>query len=250
MTARATAPATALLMLITSTVLVGAIAVQAGVPTADAKDKGRNEQRHEDKKEEKKEKKEIRREKKEDRKESREWRKHWAKRIREARRHRHHRRHHHHTGSGSTASGSTASGSTASGTVIDISITKDDGKLTVNPGQSNTYTITVTNHGPSAASPAYIMDQLPAQYDPATVVATCAACSFVAGNGTSTVYAEAHLLAGQSAVLTVTATVKASVAPGTVIINTAYAGSALDAKETNKNDNGYDDATLVVAVQN
>lgn len=259
MTVRTTAPATALLMLLTSTVLAGALAIQAGVPTADARgndhhNEQRHEDKHEDKHEEKKEKKEMRKEQKEDRKEERnerrDWRKEWAKKIRDARRNRHHRhhRHHHHTGSGSTASGSTASGSTASGTLIDIAVTKDDGKLTIQPGQSNTYTITVTNYGPSAASPAYIMDQLPAAYDPATVTLSCAKCSFVAGAGTSNIYAEAHLLAGQSAVLTVTATVKSTVAPGTVIINTAFAGSALDANDTNKNNNGYDDATLVVAV--
>src|SRR5262249_7899633 len=43
-----------------------------------------------------------------------------------------------------------------------LSITKDDGKTTVVPGTTTTYTITVSNAGPSTATGAALSDPLPA----------------------------------------------------------------------------------------
>jgi uncharacterized repeat protein (TIGR01451 family) len=44
----------------------------------------------------------------------------------------------------------------------DLAVTIDDGKTTVVPGTSNTYTITVTNNGPSTVSSLTLTDVIPA----------------------------------------------------------------------------------------
>ena len=44
----------------------------------------------------------------------------------------------------------------------DLAVTKDDGKTTVVPGTSDTYTITVTNNGPSTVTSLTLTDPMPA----------------------------------------------------------------------------------------
>src|SRR5438876_7615474 len=45
---------------------------------------------------------------------------------------------------------------------VDLSVTKTDGTTTVVPGNGDTYTITVTNNGPSTADSATLTDTIPA----------------------------------------------------------------------------------------
>jgi uncharacterized repeat protein (TIGR01451 family) len=66
--------------------------------------------------------------------------------------------------------------------LVDLAVTMDDGKTSVVPGASTTYTITVTNNGPSAVTSLTLTDTIPAAllnssftpavgtYDPATGV--------------------------------------------------------------------------------
>jgi len=52
---------------------------------------------------------------------------------------------------------------TVGGPQADLAVTVDDGKTTVTPGSSNTYTITVTNNGPSMVD-ALVTDSFPADF--------------------------------------------------------------------------------------
>src|SRR5207245_2837578 len=45
---------------------------------------------------------------------------------------------------------------------VDLAITKDDGQMTAVPGTALTYTVTVTNTGPSDAPGAMVSDMFPA----------------------------------------------------------------------------------------
>src|SRR5581483_4835722 len=65
--------------------------------------------------------------------------------------------------------------------VADLAITKDDGKTTAVPGTSDTYTIVVSNNGPSAVTGASVSDALPADVTSATWTASASS-----GGGTVT----------------------------------------------------------------
>ena len=104
--------------------------------------------------------------------------------------------------------------------VTDLGISKTDGVTTVTPGSAVTYTITVTNAGPSNAVGATVIDTLPAALLGPTW--TCAgtgggACSTPSGTGD--IIATVDVPAGGAVTFSVTATV-ASDAVG-VLVNTA-----------------------------
>ncbi len=63
----------------------------------------------------------------------------------------------------------------------DLSITKTDSIDPVNPGQAFTYTLTVTNNGPSDAATLTVSDTVPAQFTVTSVTSPAGACGF-AGN--------------------------------------------------------------------
>ena len=63
----------------------------------------------------------------------------------------------------------------------DLSISKTDGKPSVVPGTDNTYTITVTNNGPSTVTGAQVSDVLPAG---ATFVSATNGATYDAGTNT------------------------------------------------------------------
>src|SRR5262249_62158830 len=54
----------------------------------------------------------------------------------------------------------------------DLQITKTDGKTTAVPGSTNTYTIVVTNAGPSSVTGATVTDTFPANFTGVTFTAT------------------------------------------------------------------------------
>src|SRR5262249_38316761 len=63
----------------------------------------------------------------------------------------------------------------------DLSIAKTDGKTSAVPGTNNTYTITVTNNGPSTVTGASVSDPLPAGV---TFVSATNGATFDAGSNT------------------------------------------------------------------
>ena len=68
--------------------------------------------------------------------------------------------------------------------VADLAVTKTDGSLTYTPGMPVTYTITVTNAGPSDAIGATVTDALPPQVTSATWTATGTAGTTFTASGT------------------------------------------------------------------
>ncbi len=92
----------------------------------------------------------------------------------------------------------------------DLAITKTNGAGSVIAGSPTTYTIVVTNNGPSAVTDAPVSDTIPAQMTNATW--TCAASSGSScgsANGSGDISTTVSLLPGGTATFTLTATVLA-----------------------------------------
>jgi len=112
------------------------------------------------------------------------------------------------------------------GSQADLSVTKVDSPDPVIAGNNITYTITVTNAGPSAATNAVLADTVPAN----TVFVSMSApagwsVSAPAPGGTGPVSASNPSFPVGSAVFTLVVQVDPTTANGTVISNTATAGS-------------------------
>jgi uncharacterized repeat protein (TIGR01451 family) len=128
----------------------------------------------------------------------------------------------------------------------DLSITKNDGKSSVVAGTSNTYTIIVTNNGPSDVTGAAVADSMPSELT--AVSWTCSASagsSCAAASGSGNISTTVSLQAGDSATFTVSATVKSS-ATGSVANTatvTAPAG-VTDSPTTNNSATDTDTITL------
>ncbi len=123
----------------------------------------------------------------------------------------------------------------------DLSVSKDDGVTVVAPNSTITYTITVTNAGPSDAVGATVSDPKPAQIDTWSWACTtqsggASGCTPYSGNGnfTDTV----NLPAGASITYTVTAHVAAS-ASGTLTNNVTI--TPPDGVDESKPTNNADD---------
>jgi uncharacterized repeat protein (TIGR01451 family) len=98
--------------------------------------------------------------------------------------------------------------------VADLSVTKDDGKTEILAGQENTYTITITNNGPSTVTSMTVNDTVPTQLN--NPVFSVSQGSYDATTGSLT---GISLASGQSMTMTLVGTVDANAAPG-VMTNT------------------------------
>ena len=106
----------------------------------------------------------------------------------------------------------------------DLSVTKSDGQTAAVPGQAVTYTIVVSNTGPSSVTAATVTDTLPASLQSATWTCSASAGSSCTASGSGSINDTVDVLAGGSATYTLTATVSAG-ATGT-LVNTATVVSA------------------------
>lgn len=131
----------------------------------------------------------------------------------------------------------------------DIAITKTDGVTTYVPGNSLTYTIVVTNNGPSDVTNATVTDNLPAGIAGATW--TCGitaagtgtvtnACGAASGNGN--INTTVTLRRGAAATFTLNASV-ASGASGN-LTNTATVAPPAGVTDTNPNNNSATDTDI------
>jgi uncharacterized repeat protein (TIGR01451 family) len=104
---------------------------------------------------------------------------------------------------------------------VDLQITKTDGTTTIVPGTSNTYTIVVTNAGPSVASGASIIDTFPSTFTNVsyTATATGGATGFAASGSGNISQTNVTMPVGSTITYTVTGTVS-SLATGS-LTNTA-----------------------------
>jgi uncharacterized repeat protein (TIGR01451 family) len=120
--------------------------------------------------------------------------------------------------------------STATTTVsasANLSVTKVDTPDPVTAGTNLTYTITVTNAGPSAASSGMLSDPLPANTTFASLAAPGGwSCTTPAVGAAGTVSCSNPTFNTGSAAFILVATVSASTPPGTVVSNTATTSSA------------------------
>src|SRR5204863_374648 len=109
--------------------------------------------------------------------------------------------------------------------VSDLAISKTDDSATYTPGTTVTYTITVTNNGPSDAVSASVADSIPATLTgvtwTSTTTGTASVTSGASGSGNS-LSATVNIAAGagNAVVFTVTGTVDWCLATGD-LINTA-----------------------------
>jgi uncharacterized repeat protein (TIGR01451 family) len=101
----------------------------------------------------------------------------------------------------------------------DLAITKTDSPDPVITGNDLTYTVTVTNNGPDAATSVTVTDDLP----PETTFVSCASTGggVCGGSGNNRTVTFPLLTSGQSETITFVANVNCSVADGTAISNTA-----------------------------
>lgn len=128
----------------------------------------------------------------------------------------------------------------------DLSITKGDSPDPVTAGMNLTYTLTVTNAGPSNATTATLSDTLPAN----TVFVSLSApagwsCTTPALGGTGSVNCTNPLMTTGSAVFTLVVNVNQGAAQGSTITNTATATSATT--DPNGGDNSATATTSVNA---
>ena len=141
-----------------------------------------------------------------------------------------------------TTIGSNPAGTSAHLDVLqaDLSITKTDGVVTVIPGTTTTYTIAVSNAGPSAVVNAPVADTLPAAITSATwTCAATAGSSCGAASGVGNIASTVSLLAGGTATYTLVATISPSVTGS--LVNTATVGVPVGVTDPNPGNNSATD---------
>lgn len=125
----------------------------------------------------------------------------------------------------------------------DLSITKTNGATSVGQGLTTTYTITVSNAGPTAVSGATVLDTLPAGVASATW--TCApAVSCGAASGSGDINTTVSLGVGGSATFTLNATLSAT-ASGS-LVNTASVSVPAGASDPNPANNTATDTDTIL----
>ncbi|WP_404392947.1 DUF11 domain-containing protein [Humibacillus xanthopallidus] len=108
----------------------------------------------------------------------------------------------------------------------DLAVTKSGLPAVVVAGETLTYTIGVTNNGPSTAVATVLTDRLPAGLSFVSVSSTVGSCTYpqpVPGTLTCNL---GSLASGASATITVVTRVAPDVAPGTILANVAVVSSA------------------------
>ncbi len=117
-----------------------------------------------------------------------------------------------------------------------LSITKTNSATTVTPGTQTTYTIVVSNAGPSVATGATVTDDLPSTLSNATWTCTASAGSSCgAASGTGSINTTVNLLGSGTATFTLTATVS-NTATGS-LANTATVTSPAGTTDPNPANN-------------
>ncbi|HEX4824477.1 MAG TPA: hypothetical protein VFV19_09195 [Candidatus Polarisedimenticolaceae bacterium] len=134
-------------------------------------------------------------------------------------------------------SNNAATADTAVAMVDDLSIVKTASASSVASGTNFTYTLAVSNAGPSAASSVTVTDPLPAGLTFVSANGTGWSCSQAAGTVTCT---RSSLAVGAAPAIAIT--VKAPASPGT-IVNTATVAAAADPNAANNSSSASVDVT-------
>jgi uncharacterized repeat protein (TIGR01451 family) len=137
-----------------------------------------------------------------------------------------------------------ASASGTAGVISDLSITKTDGRTTAVPGQRLTYTITVTNGGPSPVVGAPVIDLQPPGFGGVTWFCTATpGGSCGSPSGTGNVDTTVDLPDGGVATITVTGVVSPDAAG--IFTNSASVEPPPGATDPDMSDNATQDPTLL-----
>jgi uncharacterized repeat protein (TIGR01451 family) len=120
---------------------------------------------------------------------------------------------------------------------VALSISKSDGKITVVPGTSDTYTITVGNNGPSTVSSLTLTDPIPSAF--LNPVFTPSVGTYTSATG---LWSGLNLASGQSVSLTLSGTIDPA-ATGS-ISNTATVSPSAGVTDTNTDNAATDTDTL------
>jgi LPXTG-site transpeptidase (sortase) family protein len=149
-----------------------------------------------------------------------------------------------------TPGDNSASDTDTSNPQADLSVTKDDGVTVVAPGSTITYTVTVSNAGPSDANGTTVSDPKPAQIDTWDWACTAqsggaSGCDGVSGS-TTDFSDTVNLPAGASITYTVTAHISASASNGT-LTNTVTVTPPAGVTDSTPGDNSDDDVDQIVA---
>lgn len=122
----------------------------------------------------------------------------------------------------------------------DLSITKTDAKTSITPGSATSYTITVTNNGPSTVNSVTVTDAVPSTIQ--NPIFTASTGSY---NSSTGAWTGLNLASGQSVTLTLSGTVS-STATGT-ISNTATVAAPSGVTDPTSSNNSSTDTTTVTA---
>ena len=146
----------------------------------------------------------------------------------------------------------TASPSSATLEVIpaaDLTIGVTDGTDTVAPGASDTYTITVTNNGPSAAINATVSDALDSGFAALFSVSSIGGTSFVSLGGDQFAWTGINLPSGASATFSVMGTVSSSLTSGSAFVSLATVALTPDQVGTGTSSSAIDSDAVVLVPQ-
>ena len=142
--------------------------------------------------------------------------------------------------SGASGSGSDSDGRNAT---ADLAITKSDGVASAVPGQSVTYTIVVTNSGPSDVTGATVTDTLPAAIASATWTCVAGGGGSCTASGAGSIGDTVNLPVGA----TLTYALVASIAPGATgtLANTATVTPPASVTDPNPSNNSATDTDML-----
>jgi uncharacterized repeat protein (TIGR01451 family) len=131
--------------------------------------------------------------------------------------------------------------------IADLAITKTDGKATVNPGEPITYTVRVTNNGPSTVTGATVADTVPAAIIGVTWNCTIStgtgSCGTTNGSG-NTLNTTVNLNSGATATYTITSNSNTAANPS-IITNTATVTAPSGVTDPTSSNNSSTDTTIV-----
>jgi uncharacterized repeat protein (TIGR01451 family) len=129
---------------------------------------------------------------------------------------------------------------------VDLSVTKTDGVSTVDIGGSLTYTIVVSNNGPSAANGAIVTDTFPATLTNVNFTASgTGGASDFDTSGSGNINDTVNLPAGATITYIVTAAVSPSATPGSMLTNTVTVAPPTTVTDTNPGNNSATDTDTV-----
>jgi uncharacterized repeat protein (TIGR01451 family) len=127
---------------------------------------------------------------------------------------------------------------------VDLAVTKTDGRTTYTPGTAISYTITVTNAGPSTATGFSIADNVPATITGVSV--TCVVtgtgnCGTNGSSGNSVSFTAANLAPGAGNMLTLTVDGTVSTSASGTLVNTVTVAAGAGATDPNPGNNSATD---------